>query len=196
MVLTATAGAVLAIVLGAMICLFGYRLLRVTLAVIGFAVGATLGALVASNIAGVGQVFILIIAIACGLLGAVLAAVLYKAGVFLLGAGAGALIASFFVAGMTGATGIIVIIAAAIVAGVVTLFLQRPMVSVLTAFGGSWGVAMGVFHLVGWHNMNDGLAVVATLRKDPTRLLVVIGCWVVLGIIGAIVQLAGRKKRR
>lgn len=194
--LAATAGAVLAILLGGLICFFGYRLLRVTLAVLGFGVGAALGALVASSIAGVAQVFVLIIAVACGLLGAILAAVLYKFGVFLLGAGAGALIASLFTAGLAGTAGTLVIIAAAIVGGIIVLLLQRATVSLLTAFGGAWGAVLGAFHLAGWVTMDVGLRAFEALRPVPNRLFIVLSCWLVLGIVGSAAQLGGRRRKR
>jgi hypothetical protein len=141
-------------------------------------------------------VFVLIIAVACGLLGAILAAVLYKFGVFLLGAGAGALIASLFAGGLAGATGTLVIIVAAVVGGVLALLLQRTTVSVLTAFGGAWGAVLGAFHLAGWVTMDAGLRAFDALRPVPTRLFIVLGCWLVLGIIGSAVQLSGRRRKR
>jgi hypothetical protein len=196
MVLTATAGAVLAILLGGLICFFGYRLLRVTLGILGFGVGAALGAVIATNIGGVTQVFVLIIAAACGLLGAVLAAVLYKVGVFMLGAGAGALIASLFAGGLAGATHTLVIIASAVGGGVLVLILQRAMVSALTAFAGAWGAVIGAFHLAGWVDMQLGLRACDALRQAPNRFILVLGCWIVLGIVGTAVQLSGRRRRR
>ena len=196
MFLSGSAGALVAIALGVLICFFGYRLLRVTLGVFGFAVGAALGGLIVSSIAGVAQVFVLIVALAAGILGAVLAAVVYKVGVFLLGAGAAALVASFFAAGAGGASGTLVVIVAAILGGLLTLFLQKPAVSVLTAFGGAWGVVAGVFHLVGWYDLQQGFQSFQGLRGTPGHFLVVIACWLVLGMFGTIAQLAAGRKRR
>ena len=62
-----------------------------TLGLAGFAVGLALGLAIARLIPGTSHVFTVVIGIVCGILGAVLATLLYKFGVFLLGAGAGAL---------------------------------------------------------------------------------------------------------
>ena len=195
MIVTGVAAAALAIVLGTLICFFGYRLLRVTLAVAGFLLGAGLGWFFASAIVGIVPVVVIIITLVTGILGAVLAAVVFKLGVFLLGAGAGALLAGFFLAGLTGTTGTVVVIAVAVLAGVVTVLLQRVMVSILTALAGAWGIALGAFHLAGWLDMNAGMAALEALRPVPVRAIIVIGSWLVLGIIGLVVQLAqGRKK--
>ncbi len=196
MTLASSTAAILSIVLGALICFFGYRLLRVTLGIAGFVVGAALGGAIGSMITGVSQVFLLIIAVVCGIVGAILAAVLYKVGVFLLGAGAGMLIAGLVVAGTGNTPHILVLVAAGIVGGLITLLLQRTLVSILTAFGGAWGVAAGVFHLAGWYDLSAGYLGLAALRASAPHFGLMVICWIVLGILGSIAQLAGRRKRR
>lgn len=193
--ITGNAAAVLAIALGGLICFFGYRLLRVTLGVAGFLLGAGLGWFFASAISGIAPLVVIIIALAAGALGAVLAALIYKLGVFLLGAGAGALIAASFLAGRTGTVGTLVIIAVAVLTGVVTVLLQRAMVTVLTALAGAWGVALGAFHLVGWLDMHAGRTLPEALQPTPGRALIMLACWLGLALVGLVLQLASHRKR-
>jgi hypothetical protein len=176
----------LMLVAGFIVCFFGYRLLRFTLALAGFAVGLALGLAVAGLIHGVSQVFTIAIGIVCGILGAVLATVLYKVGVFLVGAGAGVLVATIIVTATGWHYPMLARLIAAIAGGILTLILERPLISVLSAFAGGWGVVFGAFKLLGWHHGTAGA------RTPPANYGMMIACWLVLGLIGAGVQL--RKK--
>jgi hypothetical protein len=179
------------LIAGLVVCFLGYRLLRFTLGLAGFCVGLALGLAVAGLIAGASQVFTIILGIVCGIVGAVLAAVLCKVGVFLLGAGAGALVAGVVMTATGWHYTMLVSLLAAVAGGILTLVLERPLISALSAFAGGWGVALGAFRLFGWHQAADG-------AKSPTAnygLLIV--CWLVLGFIGAAVQLrSGRRKKK
>ena len=186
-----TVSPVLLLIAGSVVCFFGYRLLRFTLGLAGFCVGIALGLAVAGLIPGISQVFTIIIGIACGILGAVLATVLYKFGVFLLGAGAGALIAGVVVAATGWQYPMLARVLAAIVGGILTLLLERPLVSILSALAGAWGIVLGAFKLFGLSHVSAGV------RMPPANGGLMITCWLVLGLIGAVVQLrsAGRKNR-
>ena len=179
----------LMLVAGFIVCFFGYRLLRFTLALAGFAVGLALGLAVAGLIHGVSQVFTIAIGIVCGILGAVLATVLYKVGVFLVGACAGVLVATIIVTATGWHYPMLARLIAAIAGGILTLILERPLISVLSAFAGGWGVVFGAFKLLGWHHGTAGA------RTPPANYGMMIACWLVLGFIGAGVQLrAGDRK--
>jgi hypothetical protein len=182
---------VLLLVAGFVVCFFGYRLLRFTLALAGFAVGLALGFAVAGLITGISQVFTIVLAVVCGIIGAVLATVLYKVGVFLFGAGAGVLLATIIVTATGWHYPMLARLVAAIAGGVLTLILERPLVSVLSAFGGSWGVVFGLFKLLNWYHPATGA------RTPPANYGLMIAAWLVLGLVGAGIQLrrGGRKKK-
>jgi hypothetical protein len=184
-----TISPVLLLVAGFVVCFFGYRLLRLTLGLAGFCVGLALGLAVAGLITGISQVVTIIIGIVCGIFGAVLATLLYKFGVFLLGAGA--LLAGIVVAATGWHHPALVRVLAAIVGGILTLILERPLVSILSAFAGGWGIVYGAFKLLGWYH------VAAKAKTPPAHYDVMVACWLVFGLIGAGIQLraAGRKKR-
>jgi hypothetical protein len=182
---------VLLLIAGFVVCFFGYRLLRLTLGLAGFGVGLALGSAIAGLIPGPSQVLTIVIAVVCGILGAVLATVLYKVGVFLLGAGAGALIAGVIVAATGWHYPMIARVLAAIAGGILTLILERPLVSILSAFAGAWGIVLGAFRLFGWHHVSAGS------HKPPANYGVMIACWLVIALIGVGIQLrSGHKQKK
>ena len=185
-----TVSPVLLLIAGFIICFFGYRLLRLTLGLAGFGVGLALGLLIAGLIAGVSQVLTIVLAIVFGILGAILAAALYKFGVFLLGAGAGALIAGVVVAATGWHYHMIARVLAAIAGGILTLILERPLISILSALAGAWGIVFGVFRLFGWHHVAAGS------HKPPANYGVMIACWLVLGLVGIGIQLRSTHRQK
>jgi len=185
-----TVSPVLLLVAGFIVCFFGYRLLRFTLGLAGFCVGLALGLAVAGLIPNISQVLTIIIGIVGGVLGAVVAALLYKVGVFLLGAGAGVLVASIILTSTGWSHPMLIRLVAAIAGGILTLVLERTLVSILSALAGAWGITLGAFSLLGWHDVS------AAPKPSPANYGLMIACWLVLGLIGAGVQLrSGRKKK-
>jgi MFS family permease len=185
-----TVSPVLLLIAGFIICFFGYRLLRLTLGLAGFGVGLALGLLIAGLIAGVSQVLTIVLAIVFGILGAILAAALYKFGVFLLGAGTGALIAGVVVAATGWHYPMIARVLAAIAGGILTLFLERPLISILSALAGAWGIVLGAFRLFGWHHIS------AHPQEAPANYGVMIALWLGLGLTGVMVQLRSRHRHK
>jgi hypothetical protein len=173
------------LVAGFLICFFGYRLLRLTLGIAGFGVGLALGLTIVGLVPHAGQVLTIVVAIVCGILGALAATLLYKFGVFLLGAGAGALVAGIIIVATGWHYPLLVRIVSAIIGGILTLLLERPLVSVLSALAGSWGVVVGVFRLLGWYHASGP-------NRPPDHYGVMVACWLVLALVGAWIQLRSR----
>jgi hypothetical protein len=171
------------LIAGFIICFFGYRLLRLTLGLAGFGVGFALGLLIAGLFPGSSQVLTIILAVVFGVLGAILATALFKFGVFLLGAGVGVLVASIIVTATTWHYPMIARVIGAIAGGILTLILERPLISILSAFAGAWGIVLGTVRLVGRHHVS------ADAHGQPANYGVMIACWLVLGLIGAGIQL-------
>ena len=186
----ATIPPALPLLAGFIVCFFGYRLVRFTLALAGFAVGLALGLAVAGLIHGVSQVFTIVIGIVCGILGALVATLLYKVGVFLLGAGAGVLVATIVVTATGWHYPMLVRVIAAVLGGVLTLIIERPLVSILSALAGAWGIVLGAFRLLGWYRATDVTA------KPPANSGVMIACWLALALIGAGVQLRSGERKK
>jgi hypothetical protein len=138
----------------------------------------------------VSQVLTIVLAIAFGILGAILATALYKFGVFLLGAGVGVLVASIIVTATAWHYPMIARVIGAIAGGILTLILERPLVSILSALAGAWGIVLGAFRLFGWHHVS------AHPHKPPANYGVMIALWLVLGLTGIMVQLRSRHRHK
>ncbi len=193
---TGVAAGVLSVVLGVLVCFFGYRLLRGTLAVAGFTVGALLGAALASSVLHSSGVFVVVVAVVAGILGGVLAAVLYKAGVFLLGAVGTALLVGVVIVSTGGMPKTLILILFGIAGGLLTLLFQRLLVCILTAFTGAGGVALGIFQLCGWYAGDISYQALTQLRSAIKHLDWMVVLWGVLAIAGTVVQLRQHYKRK
>src|SRR5579859_2591687 len=88
--------ALLIIAAGLLICFWGYRILKVSLAMIGFIVGAFGGWQLGLSLANSSMGIVLACALVGGVVGAVLCLWLYFVGVFLVGATAGTVVAAAF----------------------------------------------------------------------------------------------------
>ena len=186
---------VVAILVGLGICFWGYRLIRVVLAIFGFAVGAILGFALA-NLAGTSTEVALIAALAGGLIGAALSAAVYKFGIFLLGASAGAVLGGMLGANLGGNGQVIAAVVAAVLVGVLAVVAQRVVIILVTAFSGSWlaaraGTALLVAQAVDWGDLLGSPSVAPAAGTAVNLYLVV---WALLGVAGAVVQLRAKKK--
>jgi hypothetical protein len=170
------------LVAGFVVCFFGYRLLRLTLGLAGFGVGLALGLTIAGLLPHASQILTIVVGIVCGILGALAAALLYKLGVFLLGAGAGVLAAGVVIVATGWHYPMLIRIVGALIGGVLALLVERPLVSILSAFAGGWGVVIGTFLLLGWYHA-------AGHSRPPANYGIMVACWLVLALTGAAVQL-------
>jgi hypothetical protein len=194
--------AVILIAGGLLSCFAGYRVFRVVLGFFGF----VLGALLASSFMGTEQtMYMLIAAVAGGIVGSLILIGAYFVGVALIGAGVGALVVNVIWASLAREPHIIVVILFAIAGALAALALQRYVIVVATGFGGAWTAIVGAMALVG-----DRLAIEAAARNNvwlaypmnpaPGERWVLVA-WLVLGLLGVIVQLTvtarnGKNKKK
>ena len=176
---------------GAVSCFFGYRSFRIVLAIFGFVIGA----LIPSSFLPMSSSpwSMLAVALVGGLLGAGVLLAAYFVGVALVGAGLGAVAANL----MFSATGqdphYMVLVLMTLLGAAAAMYLQRYFIIVGTAFGGAWTLIVGAAALFG---DSTALAVAAAndvwvaypLNPAPGRGWVKLA-WIVLGLIGATVQL-------
>ncbi|MEO0085687.1 MAG: DUF4203 domain-containing protein [candidate division WOR-3 bacterium] len=181
------------VVLGITVCFLGYRLLRAVLAITGFTVGLLGATWLAGDVFHISRVWLLVCGVIGGVVGAVLSAVLYRLGVFLLGAVGGALVVVLLLPGPRP----LIVLAAAVGSGIVTLLLQRALVSVITSFLGAWGTVAGALHLAGWYALPEPGQRFGVLAGQGQRGLIMLGAWVLLGIVGTTIQLStGRRQKQ
>jgi hypothetical protein len=189
--------AILLLVGGLLACFAGYRLFKVVLGVYGFVLGALIGS---SAVGSDSTTWMLVAVLVGGALGALALILAYFAGVALVGAGAAALLLHFALAAFGREPHIALVVAVAVAGAIVAMMLQRYVIVLTTAFGGAWTVLVGGLALGG-----DGLATRAAAKGNvwiaypfhpaPGERWVM-AAWVVLGIVGTLVQLRITAKGR
>ena len=189
--------AIILVIGGLVSCFAGYRVFRIVLAFFGF----VFGVLFASSAMGSDQtMWTIAVALAGGLIGALILFAAYFVGVALIGAGFGAGLAMVVWAAMGREPGIFPVIILAILGAIGALALQRYVIIVATAFGGAQTAIVGGAALVGNGSLDPAArSVFRVYPLDPlpaTKWDLV--AFLVLALIGLVVQLrtkSGGKKR-
>jgi Domain of unknown function (DUF4203) len=186
---------------GAVACFFGYRLFRVVLSIFGF----ILGGLMASSLVGPSDATWMIGAwIVGGLVGMALLYAGYYVGVALSGAALGAVLAHLAFSASDQQPPFVIVLVAAVVGAIASMYLQRHVIILFTAFGGAWTLIVGTMALMGNRAAQAAAAggnvwVMYPLNPAPGQAWLPYA-WVILGIIGAAAQLglagSGGKIRR
>ena len=176
---------------GVLSCFFGYRLFKVVLAIFGFIVGGLAASSVFGESAATGMV---IAAIVGGLCGAMLLLAAYFVGVALVGAALGAVLVHVIAAQLAREPHPVVVIIGTIAGAVAAMALQRYVIIAATAFGGAWTALVGAISMLGNRaaQVTDGW-VLYPLRVPVGHEWMWVG-WIVLGGIGAAVQLSNRPR--
>jgi hypothetical protein len=192
--------AILLVLGGALSCFAGYRLFKVVLGIYGF----ILGALLASSTMGVTNTTGMIVAaLVGGIAGALLLMFAYFIGIALVGAGLGALVAhvAWSSVGKGGDPPAVAVVVLSVVGSVGAMFLQRYVIVVATAFGGAWTVIVGGLAIAGDRGASRAASagdvwILYPTSPAPGQRWVPVA-WIVLGLIGTIVQLGitGRKRK-
>ncbi len=190
------AGALLAVIAGALICFWGYRILKLSLAIIGLVAGAGIGWEVASSVAHASEGVALVCALAGGLIGMVLVLWLYYLGIFLLGAAAGTVLAGAVFNGTAHQVQPIILLAIPVLFGVIALLAQKFMIALSTAFSGSYLVVAGIWPFVAgsqrapqiWLHPAQG-------GSSGTLGYAALVLWIVLALAGAGSQLRARHRK-
>ena len=182
---------------GALSCFAGYRLFKITLAIYGLIFGAMLASstMGASNTAGM-----IVAAILGGLAGALVLVFAYFIGIALVGAGLGAVVAhvgwNYVRPGDPPAALLIVL---AVFGAIGAMVLQRYVIVVATAFGGAWTLLVGALAIAdrgAEHASHVGdVWILYPTAPAPGRGWVPVA-WILLGVVGTIVQLGITGKRQ
>jgi hypothetical protein len=173
--------------IGLIECFFGYRILRFLLGVLGFIAGAVIFGSLGYELTEGSEMVSIIAGIAGGIAGAFIMYTLYIVGVFAIGAALGFMTASY-VFGILNTDAItIVLIASALLGGILAAVLQKPMIIIATAFGGAYAAVTGVAYLISknFDPLDPGF--LNTLGEDQLYRMAII--WFGLGVFGLVVQL-------
>jgi len=190
--------AILALVIGILALVAGYRLFLLLLPIWGFFAGFAMGAHATTLIFGTGFLSTItswIIGIASGLLFAVLSYMIYLVGVALLSAAFGYFLGAgvtllfldpgliVTLVGLAGAVGMAFL--------VLSFNIQKPILEFITSFGGATAVLTGVLLLFGTISIE-------ALGQNPVRAVIDdsifwLITWLVLGFVGFGIQIASNR---
>lgn len=122
---------------GVLDCFFGYKVFKVTLALLGALIGAGLGHAIAVRL-GASQTVDIIVVIAGGLIGAGLAFLLYIAAVFIAGFGFGATLGMLLLANYHHMVAMLTGVVLGIIGGFLAVKVQRVLIILSTSLLGSF----------------------------------------------------------
>lgn len=171
----------------------GYPLLRPLLALYGFIGGVIVTPTFVEQLDGW---WFIAAALAGGLAGAAVALAVYLATVALLGAGVAAFVVNLAV---EGDPDVWLVVAASVLGALAALIVRRYVVIIATAFVGGWTTLVGALAL-----SRDEAAMAAT-RGDVSGLFPMVPLtgheafaagWLVLGLLGTVVQLLASRRVR
>jgi hypothetical protein len=193
--------AIVLVVGGALACFLGFRVFRIVLGIYGF----ILGALVATSLlAPVQTSTTWLVAIVGGLAGAGILILAYFVGVAFAGAALAALLVHLAFAQFGREPHALLVIAACIAGALLAMALQKAVIILGTAFGGSWTLLAGALAITGQRAVAAAAGkgdhwLTYPLNPVPAHRWVQVA-WVVLGALGAVVQwrwssVTGRPRR-
>jgi hypothetical protein len=188
--------AVILIAGGALACFLGYRVFRIVLGIYGF----ILGALIATSVmAPTDTTATLVAALVGGLAGAAILVLAYFVGVAFAGAALAALLVHVVWSHLGREPHPVLVIAACIVGALAAMALQRYVIVLGTAFGGSWTLLAGVLALTGQRAVAAAVGkgdmwLTYPLNPAPGHRWVQV-VWLVLGVLGTVVQLGSGQVR-
>lgn len=186
---------ILIIVWGLADCFFGYRIFKLTLTMLGMVMGVALGVYLGGTLFDGGLIAMSSGFLLGGFLGGALAFYVYLAGVFVLGFGVGVILASHFMEPLAGSL-LNILLVIGVLTGILSIFLVKVMIIVITAVTGAFRVVYGAGYLVGGYNLIDAITDPASL---PTALAESDGLFWTMALTsaaGVLVQFHSRKRRR
>jgi Domain of unknown function (DUF4203) len=189
-------GAIVLIVGGLVACFAGHRFFRVVLGVYGF----IFGAMIASSVMGMSNATGMVVAaVVGGLIGALVMMFAWFVGVAVVGAGLGALIAHLIWRQIgSGDPPAPASIVASVAGAVGAMLLQRYVVIVSTAFGGSWTAIVGALHAMeAWRGKTPAADAVWILYPVPAGAPAWLPlAWIGVGLLGTTAQFLVLSKRK
>jgi len=138
--------AILILLGGTVACFFGYRMFRLVLTIFGFLVGVFVAS---SLVAPSDTTSMLVVGAIGGLIGAGILFAAYFVGVALFGAGIGERVANLAFSASGREPDFLVIAFCAVAGAVASMYLQRYVIILGTAFGGAWTMIVGSMALIG-----------------------------------------------
>jgi hypothetical protein len=185
----ALVSALLVLVLGLVACFLGYRLFASFISLYGFLIGAGLGLALAGRLLPGNDVAAVIAVVVLGLIGAVVVRFLYWLVIFVIGAGAGAVLVQAAAGAMGQPAPMLLVIVAAIIVGILALVFQHVAIILITAFAGAWAVVSGAVALITGQPITlTGAFTPPAVERWSSVPVIALVVWLVLGLVGAAYQ--------
>jgi hypothetical protein len=202
------------VIVGVLLCFFGTRLFRGAFALGGMVFGAAAAAYVAWRLtaspeairnaatatpsellhimSGAANHSVLIVwACAGGIAGGILSFFLQHVGMFALGAWLGWLVTNLMMSHANTDVYWHVLAAMGLLGGVLALVLRKTLIIVSTALNGAFALMFAIYALLKSYSISQAAA---ELHKFNADAYVVLGCTVVLGLVGGYIQFITRPK--
>ena len=179
---------IIAIVIGIIACLFGYKAVRIWLTIVGLFLGAALGYYLGGLVGG--EIWPIVGAVIVGIAVSLLSYFLYRIGAILIGALLGAVFTSVVLSAL-GITALpwMILVGAVVVAIIAGVFLKQFII-IGSSFQGAYMIVAGAYALI------TGMSYVGfdTAMKAVELPLYLYAVIVVLGILAVILQNKIEKK--
>lgn len=184
-------------VAGILTCFWGYRILKFSLAIIGFIAAAYAGWEIGFLLPHASTGLALICALIGGVVGAVLCLWLYYLGVFLLGATAGGVLAAALFNQAGHHLQPIVLLVLPVAFGIIALLAQKIMFIVSTALSGSYLIIAGLWPFM-TGGQNAARIWLHPSQRGPSGTLDygALATWILLAFVGIIVQFRSHPGKR
>jgi hypothetical protein len=186
--------AALLLVLGGLLsCFAGSRLFRLVLGIYGFVAGA----LITSTVMGAGDPKSTLLAMLIGgVIGALILVVAYFVGIALIGAALGAIVVHLIWAQLGHEPHPVWVIVGTVAGALGALALQRFVIILATAFAGAWTALVGGLYVAnGQMTATPEGWILYPLRPPPGQDWMWLA-WIVMGVLGVIVQIGTRGRTR
>ena len=179
---------IIAIVIGIIACLFGYKAVRIWLTIVGLFLGAALGYYLGGLVGG--EIWPIVGAVIVGIAVSLLSYFLYRIGAILIGALLGAVLVSVVLSALSiTALPWMILVGAVVVAIIAGVFLKQFII-IGSSFQGAYMIVAGAYALI------SGMSYVGfdTAMKAVELPWYIYVIMLVLGILAAIIQSRIEKK--
>ena len=188
-----TALVALAMAAGTLYCFLGYRTLKFVLGLTGFLLAGTVAAVLLGLVSAGNPVAMAIGGLIGGIAGAFALFFLYKTGIFFLGLLGAVLVAHTLLDVRPEAWVPVAVLAAGVIGGLLALWLQRPVIMVLSAAIGAWFIVAGMaFFFMG----ADWLEEYSVSLEVPEGRPILLAAWAVLTAMGGYTQWVTRPREK
>lgn len=176
--------AVFLILFGAVNCFFGKRIFKVMLGIWGFLIVGGIAGTVAFGMSEGNTTTVIAAGVVGGIVGCLVMLLIYKVGLFILGAGLGVLVGMAISTATGNPPQPAVFLVLTIAGGILAIIFEKLMIVINTSFGGAYSVVIGISYF-----LTGNFPRPAELTETPSQYIyTAVGIWILLGLFGIATQ--------